>query len=77
MAKWGTRVYHASDCSEQNHSIVLVHFNDVHRRERQYFKYPHTLVKDLLQCEHKHVNKWNNLLYDQKMQIDVKYDEIK
>ena len=60
----GTRVYHGSACSEQNHSSLLVHLNDGHGRESRYCKDLHTLVNDLLQCEHKHVNKWNNLLHD-------------
>ena len=72
MAKRGTRGYHGLVCSEQNHSSLLVHLNNCHKRESQYCKDPHTLEKYLLWREHKHVNKWNNLLHDKKMQIDVR-----
>ena len=45
-------------------------------RESQYCKDPHILVKYLLQREHKHVKKWNNLLHDQKIQIDVRMEKF-
>ena len=65
---WG---FHGSDCSEQNHISLLVHLNDVHRRESQHCKDTHTLVKNLLHRDKKHVNKRNNILHDQKIQIYV------
>ena len=76
MAKQGTCGYHGLVCLEQNHSSLLVHLNYGHRRESQYCKDPHTLVKYLLQREHKHVNKWNNILHDKKMQIDVSMEQF-
>ena len=66
MAKGGTGGYHSLACSEKNHSSLLVCLNDGHRRENQYYKDPHKLVKDLLQRGHKHVNKWSYLLPAQK-----------
>ena len=66
MAKGGTGGYHGLACSEQNHSSLLVRLNNGHRRKTQFYKDPHTLLKDLLQCDHKHVNKRNYLLPDQK-----------
>ena len=72
----GTRVYHGSACSEQNNSSLLVHLNDGHGRESRYWKDTHILVKDLLQREQKKVNKWNNLLHDQKMQIYVRMEKF-
>ena len=49
MAKRVTRGYHGLAC-------MLVHLNNGYRREIQYYKDPHTLLKDLSQREQKHVN---------------------
>ena len=52
----GTRGYHGSSCAEQNHSSLLIHLNDGYRTGNQYFKDPHTFLKDTFQCRQKHVN---------------------
>ena len=64
MDKRGTCGYRGLVCLEHNHSSLLVHLIYGHRREIQYYKDTHTLVKDFLQREHKHMNKFNNLLHD-------------
>ena len=76
MTKWVTSGYHGFDCSEHNHSSLLVQLDGGHRRESQYFKYPHTLVNDLLHHEHTNLNNWNNLLHDKNMQIDVRTEQF-
>ena len=72
MYKRGTCGYHGSDCSEHDNSSLLVQLNDDQRMKIQHCKDTHKLIKDLLQHEHKHVNKWNNLLHDQKIKIYVR-----
>ena len=48
-----------------------VHLNDSSKQGNNYFEKPHTLVKDLLIRQQKHVVKWNQQIYDENNDLIV------
>ena len=41
-----------------------------------YRELPHTLVKDLFNRQRKHINKWNECLYNQRVQLETIRQQI-
>ena len=68
----GTRGKHGSSLSESNHSSVLIqHLNDGNKYKNNYCEEPMTLVKDLFLCEQYLVNKFNSVLYGEKVKLET------
>ena len=65
----GSRGRHSSAPSEGNHASILMFLNDGNRYANSYIEDLHTLVKDLFNCQKRHINKWNKKLFaeDNKM----------
>jgi hypothetical protein len=69
--KRGTRGKHGSSLAESNHSSVLVFLNDGEKKNNTYCEKPHTLVKDLFQRQKCHINKWNEVLYNDSLKMHI------
>ena len=69
IKKKGTKGLCRSTSSEQNHLSILVHLNGGEFTRNGYKELRYTLVKDLFNRQRKHVNKWNEKLYNQKVQL--------
>ena len=67
--KRSTRGKHGSSISESNHSSVLVWLNDGDKYGNKYTEEPHTLVKDLFLRQQLFINKWNQQLYNEWLQL--------
>ncbi|GFH55396.1 hypothetical protein CTEN210_11872 [Chaetoceros tenuissimus] len=67
----GTRGKHGSSLSESNHSSVLIHLNDGDKYKNNYCEEPMTLVKDLFLREQFLVNKFNSVLYGEKVKLET------
>lgn len=67
----GTRGKHGSSLSESNHSSVLIHLNDGDKYKNNYCEEPMTLVKDLFLREQYLVNKFNSVLYGEKVKLET------
>ena len=72
----GSRGRHGSSSVEQNHSSALCFLNDGLRGENNYCEDPVTLIKDLHGRQWNHVQKWNQILHKQDLQMRVEVNRL-
>ena len=71
MQKRVSKGKHGSSLSESNHSSVLVFLNDGESQFNLYCESPFTLVKDLFRRQKTCINKFNEVLHNQKLKLDI------
>ena len=76
LATKGTQRRRGSSSSEQNHSSALSHLNDGICSENTYCENPATLLQDLFHRQKYHVNKWNDHLAADCMEIDTHISKL-
>ena len=73
----GSRGRHGSSNSESNHSSVLCHMNDGHKKTNEYSEEVITLVKDLLARQNDHCIEMNRLLYDDEKLLLAECEKLR
>jgi hypothetical protein len=73
----GSRGRHGSSNSESNHSSVLCHMNDGHKKTNEYNEEVITLVKDLLGRQNYHCIEMNRLLYDDEKLLVAECEKLR